>query len=102
MVHGEDSVTISFAECLKVEHGIQAYAPYSGTEFDLANGKFLFEASPIPVAKKSKKTVSDVFARLVAAGQRLLSVIYKNEGMANKDLAKFADQVISLCDKYDK
>ena len=102
VVHGEDSVTISFAECLKVEHGIQAYAPYSGTEFDLANGKFLFEASPIPVARKSKKTVSDVFARLVAAGQRLLSVIYKNEGMANKDLAKFADQVISLCDKYDK
>lgn len=102
VVHGEDSVTISFAECLKVEHGIQAYAPYSGTEFDLASGKFLFEASPIPVAKKSKKTVSDVFARLVAAGQRLLSVIYKNEGMANKDLAKFADQVISLCDKYDK
>ena len=43
-----------------------------------------------------------MFARLVAAGQRLLSVIYKNEGMANKDLAKFADQVISLCDKYDK
>lgn len=102
VVHGEDSVTISFAECLKVEHGIQAYAPYSGTEFDLASGKFLFEASPIPVARKSKKTVSDVFARLVAAGQRLLSVIYKNEGMANKDLAKFADQVISLCDKYDK
>ena len=29
VVHGEDSVCVSFAECLKVEHGIRAYAPYS-------------------------------------------------------------------------
>lgn len=102
VVHGEDSVTVSFTECLKIEHGLRAYAPYSGTEFDLANDKLLFEASPIPVEKKKARAVSDVFARLVAAGQRLLTVIHKNEGMANKDLAKFADQIISLCDKYDK
>ena len=40
--------------------------------------------------------------RLLAAGQRLLAVIRKNEGVANKDLAKFADQVNSLCDKWDR
>lgn len=102
VVHGEDSVTVSFTECLKIEHGLHAYAPYSGTEFDLANDKLLFEASPIPVEKKKTRAVSDVFARLCAAGQRLLTVIHKNEGMANKDLAKFADQIIALCDKYDK
>ena len=35
VVHGEDSVCMSFTECLKKEYGYQAYAPYSGTEFDL-------------------------------------------------------------------
>jgi metallo-beta-lactamase family protein len=31
----------------------------------------------------------------------LIAVIYKNEGRANKDLAKFADQINALADKYD-
>jgi len=100
VVHGEDSVCASFAECLKMEHGFRAYAPYSGTEFNLLTDKLEYEAMPIPVKKKTR-TVSDVFNRLLAAGQRLIAVIHKNEGGANKDLAKFADQINSLCDKWD-
>ena len=38
----------------------------------------------------------------VAAGQRLLTVITRNKGGANKDLSKFADQINSLCDKWDR
>lgn len=100
VVHGEDHVCTSFVECLMVEYGIKAYAPYSGTVFNLASGKLEYEASPIPL-KKKEKPASGVYARLLAAGNRLLAVIKKNEGGANKDLAKFADQIISLCDKYD-
>ena len=101
VVHGEDSVCSSFVECLVAEHGIKAYAPYSGTCFNLLTDKLEYEAMPIPV-KPRAKGVSDVFARLLAAGQRLLNVIRKNEGGANKDLARFADQINSLCDKWDK
>ncbi len=99
VVHGEDSVCTSFAECLKIEHGQRAYAPYSGTVFNMLSNKLEYEAEPIAVVKK-KKAVSDVFSRLLAAGQRLMEVIRKNEGGANKDLAKFADQINSLCDKW--
>ena len=101
VVHGEDSVCKLFTESLKIEHGIDAYAPYSGTRFDLISGSFIHEAEPVAVKKKAR-TVSDVFARLLASGQRLLAVIHRNEGGANKDLAKFADQINSLCDKWDK
>jgi metallo-beta-lactamase family protein len=101
VVHGEDSVATLFSECLNIEHGISAYAPYSGTRFDLINGTFLYEAEPV-AAKKKVHGVSDVFARLLASGQRLLAVIRKNEGGTNKDLAKFADQINSLCDKWDR
>ncbi len=101
VVHGEDSVTESFAGTLREECGLDAYAPYSGTRFDLINGTFDYEAVPVRVAPK-KKPVSDVFSRLMLAGQRLVGVIKKNEGGANKDLAKFADQINSLCDKWDK
>lgn len=102
VVHGEDSVCTNFTECLMVEHGLEAYAPYSGTVFNLATNKLEYEALPIPVEKKAPRAVSDVFARLLNAGQRLLAVIHKNEGCANKDLARFADQINSLCDKYDR
>ncbi len=101
VVHGEDSVCKLFTECLKAEYGQNAYAPYSGTRFDLLSGTFLYEAEPV-ILKKKAHAISDVFARLIAAGQRLLAVIYKNEGMANKDMARFADQINALCDKYDR
>ena len=39
---------------------------------------------------------------VVSAGKRLLRVIEHNEGGANKDLAKFADQINALCDKWDR
>lgn len=101
IVHGEDSVCKNFVETLQVEYGIKAYAPYSGTVFNLLSNKLEYEAVPIPVAKKTGKTKNDVFSRLWAAGQRLVAIITKNEGGTNKDLAKFADQITSLCDKWD-
>lgn len=100
VVHGEDSVCTSFAQCLKEEHGITADAPYSGSRFDLIKGTFDYLAAPVRIAKKGR-IVSDVFSRLVAAGQRLMAVIRRNEGGSNKELARFADQINSLCDKWD-
>ena len=52
--------------------------------------------------KKKAAKAAGVFGRLIAAGERLMAVIQKCEGMANKDLAKFADQINSLCDKWDR
>ena len=102
VVHGEDSVCTEFAECLKVEHGFRTYAPYSGTEFDLLSGKVLYEAAPIPVKKKTKITaLSGVYTRLLAAAGRLLKLAEKSEGMAHKDMGKLADQINSLCDKWE-
>ncbi len=100
VVHGESSICDSFRDCLE-ERGFSAYAPFSGTRFDLLTNSCEYEARPIPFKKKIRK-VSDIFERLLAAGQRLLSVIQKNRDSTNKDMAKFADQVNALCDKWDK
>lgn len=102
IVHGEDSVCTSFAQCLRDEYGYDAYAPYSGTEFDIISGVILKEGMPIPVKRKETTLVSDVYARLKAAGARLMGIIAKSEGMTNKDKAKFADQIIALCEKWSK
>ena len=101
IVHGEDTVCTSFAECLKYEHGYDTYAPFSGTRFDLINNVFEYEAAPKAKEKKAKAAVvNSVYARLEAAGQRLLAIIRNGKGMANKDMGKFADQINALCDKW--
>ena len=73
-----------------------------GDIYDLESGFCVQEGTHKLAEKKVKaKTPTGVFARLIAAGERLVAVIRKCEGMANKDLAKFADQINSLCDKWD-
>ncbi|MBR4529558.1 MAG: MBL fold metallo-hydrolase [Lachnospiraceae bacterium] len=101
VVHGEDTVAAGFAELIGRTRGLEANAPYSGTTFDPIGNRFVYEAAPVPAKKKAKRAVSDVFERLKAAGARLIAVIGRNEGLSNKDLAKFADQVTALCDKWD-
>lgn len=104
IVHGEDAVTDDFAAYLHDEHGFNTYAPFSGTSYDLLTDELIEETVGIRIegAKKKVRAASTVFERLLAAGQRLLAVISHNEGGANKDLAKFADQINSLCDKWDR
>ena len=104
IVHGDDDVTDKFASYLHDEHGFNTYAPFSGTCYDLISDEFVEETVGIRIegAKKKARAASTVFERLLAAGQRLLAVISHNEGGANKDLAKFADQINSLCDKWDR
>lgn len=103
VVHGEDSVCQSFVRTLE-DSGYIASAPYSGTIFDIAKGEFVKEALPVAVEKKTaaRKRAGDMFTRLMSAGQRLISVIRKNEGLSNKDTAKFTDQINALCDKWDR
>lgn len=104
VVHGEDQVCDSFAACLRDEYGISASAPYSGSIFDLIRGEYTYVADPVRIKKKesAKRRAMDVFGRLVAAGERLLAVIRKNEGLSNKEVAKFTNQINSLCDKWDR
>lgn len=105
VVHGEDGVCDTFTNLLRGEYGFDAVAPYTGASFDLITDEFVNDGNR---EKKTRRAVANanrnqgVFARLLAAGSRLISVIGRNEGGANKDLAKFADQINALCDKWDK
>ncbi|MBO5488557.1 MAG: MBL fold metallo-hydrolase, partial [Eubacterium sp.] len=103
VVHGEDHVCDEFVRTL-TDSGYIATAPYSGTIFDLVTGEIIKEATPVTAKKKNaaKKRASDMFQRLMTAGQRLISVIRKNEGLSNKEVAKFTDQINTLCDKWDR
>ena len=132
VTHGEDKVTELFRDRLKEELGFNAYAPFSGTVFDLASGTFEVEAEPVPIEKEDREAIaiqkqdvgavvrkkgSDrgaatrvskdkkaaaIYTRLVAAGNRLMAVIRHNEGGANKDLKKMTEEINRLSDRWDR
>ena len=52
VTHGDDQVCMIFRDRLQKELGLDAYAPYSGTVYDLAEGRFLYEGVPIPVVQE--------------------------------------------------
>lgn len=104
VVHGDNEVVDKFAGVISDRFNIDAYAPYSGDAFDLLTGECVRQGSRLPKVKKttSSKASSNVFARLLAAGERLLTVINRAEGRPNKELGKFADQINALCDKWSQ
>lgn len=104
VVHGEDTVTDHFAQAVTERFGWPAFAPYSGGCVDLATGEILLEGirEPKREAKPARTKKREVFERVVAAAKRLLQVVYKNEGLANKELVKFESQIQNLADKWDR
>ena len=104
VVHGEDTVTDDFAATVRETFGWNAFAPYSGGCVDLATNQIITEGIRV-VKQKAMKPVQakaqNAFNRLVSACKRLMTVVMKCEGMANKDLAKFEAQIQNLADKWN-
>ena len=104
--HGEDAVADHWARRLR-EEGYEAEAPYNGAVWIVGGGRAA--CAELGNTRKIVKTPgvatvrrSAVYDRLVNMGKRLMVVIQHNQGGANKDLAKFASQIASLCDKWDR
>ena len=104
VVHGDDGVCDEFAEHLQKVTGCSCTAPYSGDVYDLTENRWVEFGlrKAAQKKKKSSKAASNVFARLQAAGERLMAVIRKNEGRPNKELSQLADQINAICDKWEK
>ena len=105
VVHGEDMVTDEFANTVTDTLGWAAFAPYSGGCVDLATNQIITAGVKIAkkaVEKPTKMRANNAFNRVVLAAKRLMEVVLKNEGLANKDLAKLENQIHNLADKWDR
>ena len=104
VVHGEDTVTDEFAKTITETFGWKAFAPYSGGCVDLSANEIVSQGIRIMKKKEEKPAKirsENAFNRLVLACKRLMTVVMKCEGLANKDLAKFEGQIQNLVDKWD-
>ena len=103
VVHGEESVCDAFASLVTERYGVSATAPDYAACFDLRSNTLIAPGVKRPPKKEQHAQIpAGVYGRLIAAEKRLLAVIERSKGGTNKDLARFADQITSLCDKWDK
>ncbi len=106
--HGNDTVCDAFAATVTECLSIPAEAPYNASCYDLLTDTCVEKGNTARIVKEPRshtaggRAAESVFARLEAAGRRLMAVIGRNRGGANKDLAKFADQINALCNKWER
>ena len=102
VVHGEREVAPYFAQTLNTR-GIPAHAPQYTEVYDLIENKML-QPGYLP-ARKPKVSGSGKFStayeRLVTVGQILMESIKRSKGRDNKSLARFADQLKQLIEKWE-
>ena len=101
VVHGDREVAPYFAESL--EHlGMSAHAPQYTEVYDLAAGVQL-ERGYLPERRAAVHggKISSAYQRLASVGKLLQEVILRSKGRTNKDLARFADQLKQLIDRWE-
>ena len=73
------------------------------TEYSLLDGACLAKGRDFPRAKEKKPGfISEMFRRLLAAVERLSGIANGYRQGANKDIARFADEVEELCGRWEK
>lgn len=101
--HGDDTVCDSFVNAVESRLGFPAVAPYSGDGYDLLTGECFQKGVVTRIQKGSgRKRANEVYERLIRAGKRLTRLIEAMKGASNKELAKLADQIDVLCEKFKR
>jgi metallo-beta-lactamase family protein len=96
--HGVPDAADAFTKCLNEELGYTAFAPYSGTVYDLAKEEFEYVAEPRVIEKKfvPSTKAQRIFSELVAAAERLLRIAKRMEGRPNKQLQDYTKRIESI------
>lgn len=102
--HGDDESCTGFAETVSAQFGIPAYAPYSGSEYDLLKNEWIRLTDPVyktkpgsgssdPAVRKKKESA---FTELRNAVQELDRYTAALSGHSNHELKHLAEQIRAL------
>ncbi len=110
IVHGDAAICDIFAETLNQEN-FKTVTPNFETVYDLANDKMINEGIRIETIRAEivqaqleptayTQQISYAYTRLLEAGDQLSSLIKRNKGGANRDLAKLTEQIVAIIQKW--
>ena len=115
VTHGEESVAQTFAARLREEKGLTAEVPYNDETWALPEARMVREGSReraltradrraearrAPVRESASPDRRAALSRLTEAGDRLNALIRRSDNLNNKTMAKLAEQIIKLLDRW--
>ena len=102
VVHGDAPVTELFADTLN-QQGIPAHAPLYEEVYDLLENRMLAKGVVLETRPRSggASAASPAYMRLQDVAKELELLISRSRGRPNKDLAKLADQLRQVMDRWD-
>ena len=102
VVHGDERAADNYTQTL-TELGFAAHAPNYEEVYDLLENRVISPGIVLePKAPAPVDAGSPAWRRLEDVGRKLMDVIAHNKGGANKDLAKFENQIRALISKWDR
>ncbi len=101
--HGDDASCEDFKNLLcNMEYN--AVAPYSGTEYNLINGKVTVytEGKAIDRSERYKTNTraDNIYRNMVSEAEKLLNLVKTRRGRPNKDNARLTSQIRSVIEKW--
>lgn len=101
--HGEDDAALPFAKELREEFGVKVDVPYSGSQYDLLKGEWIYQAEGVKYRRERKdqqtgmdRRQSAAFQNLLSAVDRLVAAAQNCRGFANKELQRLTDRINSI------
>ena len=109
--HGDDEVCTEFASLLHDEYGYNAFAPYSGTEFDPIKNEFVRITEGIPVTKdwekpaessrsKGAQRAKQLNQQLESAMKQLSKLALETENASNSTKERLVNELNALLKKW--
>ncbi len=100
--HGDENAADSFAASLK-DLGYDAFAPFSGTQFDLKTGEFCKITQGIRVQHKPFEQASKsnvLYHNLIESTRKLTAVVKELDGIPNKEIEKLNTQINDIISQW--
>ena len=106
--HGDDESCRGFAAAVSEHFGMQAEAPYSGSEYDLIQNEWIRITDPVyrkktPTEKHTSAKIhkDEAYEELTEAVAALAEYTKSMEGVSNSELRKLARKIRSLISDQD-
>ncbi len=101
--HGDDEAVRDFCEAVEQEIGVKAFAPFSGTSYDLLKGEFTEITQGVLIKQKGpqpKQYQSPLQKNLVSSARKLLALAEGSAGIPNKEMRKLTEEIERLIREY--
>lgn len=96
--HGDHDSCTAFENALK-ELGYNAFAPYSGSVYNLFEDNMEIVTEGIPIVESGSERTKTIYGELVDSAEELLSLVKALKGRPNKEISALTKQIKTLLKK---